>query len=241
MGRLGNPYYMEAEYIHWYYDTDVELRALIENGNWRKLLTPVRYCTHSLGPLLTVLDEDIKRATCFQTGEHGPREEYDPDSPKPDMSCAVFQTPSGVTIRFLRNSRCRADVQGHSYRVFGSEGYIEREVRSGKEVIRFNSELDFNKKLQEVSGEFMPPEYAGDKRVENSSHGGMDWALIDKFIKSLTENAPVPVTLREGLAMTIPGIYAERSAKAGGVPVDVYYPWDPEWEEVIRKEKETNK
>ena len=81
------------------------------------------------------------------------------------MTCAIFQTASCVTIRFLRNSRCRADCQGHTYRVFGSQGYMEREVRSDKEVIRFNSELDFNKKLQKVSGEYCPPEYANDKKI----------------------------------------------------------------------------
>ena len=51
-----------------------------ENGDWRKLLIPVRYYTHSLGPLLTVLNEDIRTATCFVTGQHGPKEEYNEGS-----------------------------------------------------------------------------------------------------------------------------------------------------------------
>ena len=235
-GRLGNPYYMEAEYIHWGYPNTEMSKMLNENGDWRKLLIPVRYCTHSLGPLLTVLNEDIKTATCFVTGQHGPKEQY-ANSTKPDMTCAVFQTASGVTIRFLRNSRCRADCQGHSYRVFGSEGYMEREVRGGKEVIRFNSELDFNKSLQEVGGEFLPPEYANEKKITLEMHGGLDFALMDRFIKCLTEKAPEPVTLKEGLAMTIPGIYAEKSMKNGSATVNVYYPWDKEWEEIIKNEK----
>ena len=235
-GRLGNPYYMEAEYIHWGYPNSEMSKMLNENGDWRKLLIPVRYCTHSLGPLLTVLKEDITTATCFVTGQHGPKEQY-VNSTKPDMTCAVFQTASGVTIRFLRNSRCRADCQGHSYRVFGSEGYMEREVRGGKEVIRFNSELDFNKSLQEVGGEYLPPEYANEKKITLEMHGGLDFALMDKFIKCLTENAPEPVTLKEGLAMTIPGIFAEKSMKNGSTTVNVYYPWDKEWEEIIKNEK----
>lgn len=236
-GRLGNPYYMEAEYIHWFYPSTDMSKMLNENGDWRKLLIPVRYCTHSLGPLLTVLNEDIRTATCFVTGQHGPKEEYD-EGPeiKPDMTCAIFQTASGVTIRFLRNSRCRADCQGHTYRVFGSQGYMEREVRSDKEVIRFNSELDFNKKLQEVSGEFCPPEYANDKKIVPEMHGGLDYVLFDKFFKALFNGDPVPVTLKEGLAMTIPGIYAEKSMKNGSSMVKVYYPWDEEWEEEIKKE-----
>lgn len=236
-GRLGNPYYMEAEYIHWAYPNSEMSAILNENGDWRKRLVPVRYCTHSLGPLLSVLHEDIKTATCFQTGQHAAKEEYAPDGKKPDMTCAIFQTASGVTIRFLRNGRCRADCQGHTYRVFGTQGYMEREERPAKAVIRFNSELDFNKKLQEVGGEHLPPEYAGEKKIAPEvMHGGLDYILFDKFFKAITLGTPLPVTLKEGLAMTLPGIYAEKSLNNGSKTVKVYYPWDEEWAEELKKE-----
>ena len=62
-GRLGNPYYMEAEYIHWFYPGTEISNMLQENGEWRKLLVPVRYCTHSLGPLLTILDVSLRDNT----------------------------------------------------------------------------------------------------------------------------------------------------------------------------------
>ena len=57
-GLLGNPYCMEAEYIHWWMPGGDEDIHLNENGNWRKLLVPIRYCTHSLGPLLAILTEE---------------------------------------------------------------------------------------------------------------------------------------------------------------------------------------
>ena len=236
-GRLGKPYYMEAEYIHWFYPNSEMDVMLNENGDWRKLLTPVRYCTHSLGPLLTVLDEEIRTATCFVTGQHGPREDCPEGNERPDMTSAIFQTATGVTIRFLRNARCRADCQGHAYRVFGTQGYMEKEERMGKAAIRFNSELDFNKNLQEVGGEACPPEYAGNKKITPEMHGGVDFVLFDKFFKALRGEAENPVTLKEGLAMTIPGIYAERSQKNGSVTLKVFYPWDKEWADEIKKEK----
>ncbi len=226
-GKLGSPYYMEAEYLHWYYLDDEIHKELVKNGDWRKLLCPVRYCTHSLGPLLTVLNEDLRTVSCFGTGQHASPESYESGNTKDDMSCAQFQTDSGVVVRFLKNGRCRADVQGHNYRVFGTEGYIERMCRMGKEVIRFNSEKDENKKLQEVSGEFMPPAYADNK--DAVGHGGIDYAIEDKFFKALLDGSPAPISLREGLAMTLPGIYAEQSAKRGGEVITMYYPWDKEW------------
>lgn len=225
-GKLGNPYYMEAEYLHWYYPDSADWKGLTENGAWRNLLCPVRYCTHSLGPLLTVLKEDLRKVCCFGTGQHAEREQYDGDTNKDDMSCAQFQTESGVVVRLLRNGRCRADVQGHNYRVFGTEGYMERICRMGGEVIRYNSEKE-NPKLQEIGGEFMPPAYKDNP--DAVGHGGLDYALEDKFFKAVLNGEPAPISLKEGLAMTLPGIYAEESSKRGGEVMTMYYPWDKEW------------
>ncbi len=225
-GYLGEPYCMEAEYIHWSRPGSESSIKLNENGNWRKLLCPIRYCTHSLGPLLTVLKEDLRYVCCMGTGQHGPAEEYDPAVRKDDMSCAQFQTESGVVVRLLRNGRCRANIGHHNYRVFGTEGYMERIERNEKPVIRYNSEKD-NPELLEIGGEFMPPAYADNPDAEG--HGGMDYALVDHFLKALLNGESAPISLREGLAMTLPGIYAEESSKRGGALVKMYYPWDKEW------------
>ena len=90
---------------------------------------------------------------------------------------------------------------------------MERIERFEKPVIRYNSTKD-NPELQEISGEFMPPAYANNPDAEG--HGGMDYALMDKFLRAIRDGAPAPISLREGLAMTLPGIYAEESSKRGG-------------------------
>ncbi|NLZ60833.1 MAG: Gfo/Idh/MocA family oxidoreductase, partial [Lentisphaerae bacterium] len=53
-GLLGKPYYLEAEYIH-------DIRHLFEKTPWRKNYASIKYCTHSLGPLLRILDEDLRK------------------------------------------------------------------------------------------------------------------------------------------------------------------------------------
>ena len=226
-GLLGKPYYMEAEYIHWALWKSVEKVHLNENGDWRKLLIPIRYCTHSLGPLLTVLDEELRTVSCVGTGEHA--DDYPEDRPmkKDDMMCAQFQTDSGVVVRFMKNGRCRAKIGQHNYRVFGTEGYMERIDRFNKPVIRYNSMKELDTELKEISGEFMPPEYADNPKA--TGHGGMDYALLDHFFKALLNGEPAPISLKEGLAMTLPGIYAEESAKRGGELIRMRYPWDDDW------------
>ena len=223
-GLLGNPYCMEAEYIHWSMPNSAERIHLNENGDWRKLLIPIRYCTHSLGPLLTILDEDLRYVSCFGTGMHA---DEDYAAKKDDMMCAQFQTESGVVIRLMRNGRCRANIGHHNYRVFGSEGYMERIERFEKPVIRYNSTKEADNALKEISGEYMPPAYADNEQA--TGHGGLDYALLDHFLQAVLEGKPAPISLREGLAMTLPGIYAEESAKRGGKVLKMRYPWDEDW------------
>ena len=58
--------------------------------------------------------------------------------------------------------------------------------------------------------------------------------MLDNFFKYMTGEEGEVVTLKEGLAMTLPGIYAEESAKRGGEVLTMYYPWDKEWSTEIK-------
>lgn len=220
-GLLGKPYYAEAEYIHWSLPKSDSHKHLNENGDWRKLLCPIRYCTHSLGPLLTVIKEPLRLVSCFGTGPQAP------DSTKDEMSCAQFRTDDGVVVRLLRNGRCRADIGHHNYRVFGTEGYMERIERFEKPVIRYNSQKAEDTKLKEIDGSFMPEEYENNPKA--LGHGGMDFALLDHFFDALQNGKEAPISLKAGLLMTIPGIYAEESSKRGGEVMRMKYPWDEDW------------
>lgn len=233
-GLLGNPYVMEAEYIHWSLPKSAENVHLNENGDWRRLLIPIRYCTHSLGPLLAILDEELRKVSCFGTGEHADDYPENRLMKKDEMMCAQFQTDSGVVVRLMRNGRCRSDIGHHNYRVFGTEGYMERIDRMDKPVIRYNSMKELDTKLKEIGGEYMPPAYADNEKALAQGHGGMDYALLDHFFDALLNDKPAPISLKQGLEMTLPGIYAEESAKRGGEVLRMVYPWDEDWTTEIK-------
>ena len=220
-GLLGNPYCMEAEYIHWFLPGSQDQKGWTENGNWRKLLIPIRYCTHSLGPLMRIVPEELRYCSCFGTGKHSP------ESTKDDMMCAQFRTESGIVVRLMRNGRCRAKIGHHTYRVFGTEGYMERMERFGKPVIRYNSMRELDTELHEIDGRWMPPAY--EKNPKATGHDGMDYAMLDHFFEAVRSGGEAPISVKEGLIMTLPGIYAEESAKRGGEVLRMRYPWDEDW------------
>ena len=79
--------------------------------------------------------------------------------------------------------------------------------------------------LVEIPGDGTPFDY-----VEQSAlgHGGVDYALFDHFFKALEKGLPSPISLKEWLRMTLPGIYAEISSKRDGEVIRIRYPWDEE-------------
>ena len=239
-GYLGKPYCMEAEYIHWSMPNSDEAYMLNKNGDWRKKLIPIRYCTHSLGPLLTILEDQLRYCSCFGTGSHsndgsdalGAKLTSEEQGNRDDMMCANFKTESGVVIRLMRNGRCRAKIGHHNYRVFGTEGYVERIDRMNKPVIRYNSTFVDDNELKEIEGRFMIERYK-DIPYSQDGHDGMDYAMLDAFLKAFREGKPA-VTLKEGLLMTLPGIYAEESAKRNGEVIKMVYPWEEDWSTTIK-------
>ena len=72
----------------------------------------------------------------------------------------------------------------------------------------------------------MRPEYERDPRA--AGHGGADFALLDRFFNAIRKGLPSPIGLREGLRMSLPGIYAAESAQRGGELTDIEYPWSKE-------------
>ena len=53
--------------------------------------------------------------------------------------------------------------------------------------------------------------------------------MLDHFFQAVLKKTEPPISLREGLRMTLPGIFAEQSTKQKGAILDMRYPWDPDW------------
>ncbi len=230
-GLLGEPYYAEAAYLH-------DCRSLWEVTPWRKpkpdpkARLPIQYCTHSLGPVLKLIDEDFEWVSCFDTGSHINRE-----AGQHDAMTATLRTRSNVVVRLLVSFINNLPVGcQHTYSFFTTKGAFERtpsyttfqstEHAAQQRTLFYSNELYGYKSWIELPIDaYSRPEYAAKKDL---GHGGMDYAMMDVFVKAVRANGPSPISLREGLRMTLPGIYAAESARKGGELVRIKYPWNGE-------------
>jgi predicted dehydrogenase len=214
-GALGKPYYMEAEYIH-------DIRGLFDATPWRRHYESIRYCTHSLGPLLRLIDEDLEWVSCFDTGSH-----VNQEPGQHDAMVAIFRTASGVVVRLLTCFVNNYPACVHGYRVYGTKGYFERrppcEGAGLAKTFYYSVARHEKKALYEIQETEAPRGL--DANAAASGHGGADYALLQRFFGAIRGGSPSPISLREGLRMTIPGIVAAESARCGGALTRIWYPW----------------
>lgn len=214
-GLLGDPYYIDAEYIH-------DVREYFERTPWRATYESIRYCTHSLGPMLRLIEEDLEWVSCFDTGSHVNKQPN-----QHDAMVAIFRTRSNVVLRLTTSFINNYPSGGHHYRIFTTKGAFERTPGYGadcpEQTLFYSTDIGGGKTWSHLPSDYLRPEYAGNAKA--AGHGGADYAELAAFFRSIREGGPSPISLREGLRMTLPGIYAAESARKGGELVRIRYPW----------------
>ena len=214
-GMLGKPFYCEAEYV-------ADLGDLPKTTPWRKHYEPIRYCTHSLGPILKWVDEDLAEVSCFDTGS-----QITGDPGDHDAMVAIFKTKSNVVVKLLTSFCNSHPAPFHRYVCHGTKGYFEKthSLAGGETQVLFSTKEVYGMHgLTRLPITESRPELAGAPGV--GEHGGADYSMVKDFVEAITGVKPPAVGMREALRMTLPGLFALESAKAGGALTRVRYPWD---------------
>ncbi len=213
-GLLGEPFYIEAEYV-------ADLGNLPEITPWRKHYEPIRYCTHSLGPLLKWIDDDLAEVSCFSTGSHIHNDPKDDDA-----MVAIFKTKGNVVVKLLTCFTNSHPAPFHRYVCHGTKGYFEKTqpLLGGECQVLWSSKAVYGTHgLMNLPITESRPELAGAPGV--GEHGGADYLMIKDFLAAIAGEKEPTVNMREALRMTLPGIYALQSARSGGVLTKIEYPW----------------
>jgi len=216
-GMLGEAYYCEAEYV-----ADLASVGFLPPGSWRKNYPPIRYCTHSLGPVLKWVKGELRSVSCFDTGSHisGDPEDH-------DAMVALFRTDANAVVKLFISFITAQPVPYHRYLCRGTKGYFEhtQPLQGGEQQVLCASKAVYGfDGINRLSITHERPELAA--LATAGDHGTADYAMIANLVGVLTRGEVVAVTLREALKMTLPGLYALKSAQAGETLMSIAYPWD---------------
>ena len=220
MGLLGKVAYVETEYMH-------DMRTL--KDNWRKTYESCRYCTHSLGPVLALLgDDEVATVSCMSTGD------IINCGRSHNAMSALFQTRKGVVIRFLTAFALPQRGPHHTTRILCEKGILELYNEKArlwlKDMNRFSAKNDF---LEIPFTPNVDDRVAGIVVKDEAlfaeagyGHNGADNVMLRDFAEAILQKKEPPVGIREGLAMTLPGIFAAESARERGALKEIHYPWE---------------
>lgn len=214
-GRLGRIVHAEAEYVH-------DIHAMVVDTAtgqpyWRARRPPIHYCSHSLGPLLQIMDDRIVRAT----GVHSGINAYPPVGPGAiDLEVGLFQTARGATIKVLRSSVLPREPALGWYALYGTKGFVENgRGRDTTGALYLAGEMSPEEGARALDCPLSDP--AAPSGAASGGHGTAEYYMIRDFIEALVGKRQPSIDVARAMDFTVPGICAHQAAEGGGVWVDV--------------------
>ncbi len=211
-GRIGEVTYAEAEYIH---NCRALMRAPDGGLTWRASMPPIFYCTHSLGPLLMLMEDRCVSATGLHTGCH-----VAPDLGAIDLEVGLFRTVKGRVIKILNGFSVAREPAFHYYVVYGSKGVLETgRPGDGEGTKAFFSDVPHLQGMVRLplttNHTGAPPE------ARAGGHGTTEFYMVEDFVRAIREDRTPPIDVYTAMDYSAPGLCAHLSAERGGVPVEV--------------------
>lgn len=225
-GDVGDVMYAEGEYIH---DCAGIWPGITygERDHWRNHMYPTFYCTHSIGPILTITGHRPVRVTGFVTQQN---------ETVPPLGILMGEC-AGIEMLTLDNGAIVKSVHGHlkrepgsvNYEVYGTKGSMESQRFAPTAAEGRPNELQVyceGETLCEGTTEkYVPQKFVCAELAEQySTHGGSDFYATHFFIEKILgreDGQKYSIDVYTAVDMGICGILAYRSVLNGGVPMDV--------------------
>ncbi len=207
-GEIGEVFYSEAEYIH-------DCRGLMrdEQGRptWRAGMPPIYYCTHSLGPVLDILEDRCVSAVGMATGSH-----TEPEIGSTDMEVGLFRTAKGGVVKILCGFTVTRKPAMHWQIFYGTKGTLENRRVPWEEAKMYRAG---DEKMAPVPAEASDPDAPAEATA--GGHGTSEYYMVDGFIRGVLEGRRPPIDVYRSMDYSAPGLCAHMSAERGGEPVAV--------------------
>lgn len=221
-GAIGDVTYAECEYIHDCSAAWIDL-TYGDTEHWRNHLCPTFYCTHSLGPIMTITGHRPVQVVGF---ENPPIEEFY------NLGHAGGHA-SGIEMVTLDNGAIVKSIHGPlklepphtSYKVYATKGYLGTVNVGNGDQVRLYKETE-GKLAEGTNDYYTPKKFVSAELAEKiglKSHGGSDFYPTHFFIEKILgkPDGEWSIDVYQAVDMGICGILAHRSILGGNIPVKV--------------------
>lgn len=214
-GDLGEFMHAEGEYVHDGESIWPQI-TLGRKSHWRNWAQSTFYCTHSIGPIITITGTRPVRVTAYETPNIISRKL---GRKAADGALIACQMSNGATAKFLPWSMYKREPTGIWYAVYGTKGMAETD-RWGETYDRINVYLEEEGKVKSYVPEFT---YESELSKNFEGHGGSDFYTMDFFLDAILDRPGKEhiIDVYQALDMTLPGILGYKSICEGNAAIDV--------------------
>ena len=210
-GRIGKLIYAEGEYIH-------DCRSIMVNPDgqktWRAAMPPIHYITHSLGPIVQMMEARPVSVVGMHTGRN-----VAPEIGAIDMEVALIRMSNGAVVKQLCGFSVAREPSHIFLSIYGTKGVLEGMRHDGDQIkgyfedtpnlhgmVRFPLNNDHTN---------VPPE------ARLGGHGTSEYFMLRDFVDCIVHDTKPAIDIHDAMDFTVPGLCAHISAENGGKPVDI--------------------
>ena len=219
-GDVGEVMYGEGEYVH---DCSSIWPKITygERDHWRNIMYSTFYCTHSIGPMLTITGRRPVQVVGFETQVN--KQKY-------PLGMWAGGICGGIEMLTLDNGAILKSVHGGlkrepgsvNYEIYGTKGSMESNRLPGKKLSVYIE----GDKFCHGETEWYDPErvVSPDMAAKFGSHGGSDFYATHFFIEKILgrpDGEKYSIDVYRALDMGICGILAYRSILEGNKPMPI--------------------
>lgn len=232
-GEIGSFMHGEGEYVH-ACESIWPAITYGEKNHWRNRLYSTFYCTHSLGPIITITGTRVTRVVGFETPL------------VPNMAAVGYRAgTSGLIVAQMDNGATVKSLHGNLkrepgsiwYSIYGTKGMMESD-RWHESVNRVHLYREGHD--QSDTAVSYRPKAAVETRLsrQTSGHGGGDFYTMHFFLEKILGRpaGANSIDVYQALDMSMPGILAYRSICQGNSPQTVPDLRDPGQREAWRND-----
>ncbi|MBI4552670.1 MAG: Gfo/Idh/MocA family oxidoreductase [Candidatus Latescibacteria bacterium] len=218
-GKIGEFKYGEGEYVHPMSARDVNSISCGVN-HWRNWLPATYYCTHALAPVMFITDTRPVKVNGFVVpyDAHDPVKAGHTAMRSDTASMIALRMDNGAVVKLLQ-----VGLRGHGnfVRIHGNRGLMENLRHGNQSLLRVRIE-PFEKKPSEVAEQVYAPNFpVFAEAAARAGHGGGDFFMNYHFAEAIRKDEPPYLDVYRGVAMSIVGSLAYRSALADSAPLEV--------------------